>query len=106
MDIAAKLEMTQRLISAAGAPAKFRRNGVDRDCIAFETNKTARDENGQVLNPLSVVLYVSPEGLTVDPDWQLDAYVDFDGVVRRQTAQPKKVAPNGTTLYWEIKVMA
>lgn len=106
VDYAQKLEMTVRMIAEWGSTSYLRRNGANRACIAFETNRTARDDNGQVINPLSVVVYLSPDGLTVDPNHQLDAWVDFSGKIRRMTAQQKKFAPNGTALFWEIKVMA
>lgn len=108
-DYSRSISTADRLITKFGAKAYLRRAGVDRECFAAVTDIIARDDTGQIMSPLSVIVLISAKGLTVPPDWQVDSLKLKDPKTaalkeQRMTAEETAIAPAGVAVYWECKV--
>lgn len=102
-------ELCDRQIKRFGQNALLRRASGDRKCVVAFTSIFARDTDGKLINPLSIIVIMSAAG-GVEPDYQEDSLITLNQktsaelFMHRLTAPCTKLAPGGTAVYWELKV--
>lgn len=98
-----------RQIKRFGQNALLRRSTGDRACVVAFTDILARDTNGQLLNPVSIIA-IMLAGDGVVPDYQEDSLVVIDQTteaelfVHRLTAPSTRLGTSNVSLYWEIRI--
>jgi len=96
-----------RLITKYGAPCVLRRSTGDRPCIAVELEYSPV-ETVKLANPTARLFLVSPVGVTVPPNNELDRLVTFypgtatESDTLRIFMPVGRLAPAGIIVYWEL----
>ena len=96
-------------IEKYGVPALLRRSTGDRPCVAFLSDKS-HTRTANLINQADRQALVSPVGLTVDPDSELDKLVTLDprtgleNETLRIIAPINKLAPADIVIYWILQI--
>lgn len=112
-DYAGAIQDVDAIIAFFGMDAVLRREGIDdRPCrvVIFDN---PREKASELTNPVDRQVYMSPAGLTILPDNELDQLVTFvqpptiPPVVKEVlpfTCKVKPTAPAGVTVLYEFTV--
>lgn len=92
--------------------ARLDRSGVLRMCTVVLVEYKPQERDGNLIQFTDRRALVSPIGLTIDPDNELDVLVTGKFVAGvwqqlerlRIVVPPGKLAPAGTVIYWELQV--
>jgi hypothetical protein len=101
--------LAHALIGKYGISAILRRSTGDRSCVIFLSH-LPRERQGNLVNQTDRRALLSPIGLTVDPDSELDKLVTIDpetgleSETLRIIAPIGKLAPADIIIYWELQV--
>jgi hypothetical protein len=107
-DWAARRATATSLITKYGSRAILRRDGADRDCMAF-VEHYARPQPGDLRNAPERLVLIAADGLDVPPDSEKDHLVLVDPGTGEETealrliAPIGRFAPGGVTTYWEVQ---
>lgn len=108
-DWASRRATATSLITKYGQTCRLRRDGEDRDCIAYvEIN--VRSHQGELRNAPEGFALIAADGLDVPPDAERDHLVLLDPDTgteidaQRLIAPIGKFAPGGVVTYWEVQM--
>lgn len=110
-------KVANSMISRWGAQCSLRRTvgGViqDRPCICAIAQFHPLEHRGQMLDTTDRLAFVSPIGVTIAPDKELDSLITYipgtsppqvDEILK--ITKNGKIAPAGVVVYWELEVRA
>ena len=97
------LGRADRLIKRFGQAATLRRATGDRACICVLMQYSPRERVGSMIQATDQHAYISPVGLTIDPDNEEDKLV-VNGVQYDIVAPAGRFKPAGVVLYWDLQV--
>lgn len=84
--------------------AALRRDGTDRQCTVVDVRFISSPRKGSLTQFNEQTIIVSAIGLDVDPDNELDTFIQ-QGVEYRIIKPPAPLKPDGVTiLYWELAI--
>lgn len=107
-DWASRRATATMLIEKYGSRAILRRDGSDRDCLAF-TDVLSRAHQGELRNAPDGMVLIAADGLDVPPDAEKDHLILVDPDTHAETdnlrllAPIGKFAPGGVVVYWEAQ---